>query len=85
MLIPCNRATLHDHHVPEASGYFLQLIREEVAQGLQCSVKQQRLLYSAVTTHFEKITHFEKKFQSALKFEQLQRTLNFFFSNCVNS
>jgi hypothetical protein len=32
-----------------------------------------------VTTHFEKNTHFEKKFQIALNLEQPQRILNFFF------
>ena len=35
-----------------------------------------------VATHFEKITHFEKNFQSALNLGPNQRTLNF-FSNCV--
>ena len=39
---------------------------------------------SAVATHFEKITHFEKVFQSALNLGPAQRTLNFFFSECVN-
>jgi hypothetical protein len=37
-----------------------------------------------VTTHFEKITHFENLFQSALKFEQPQRTLNIFFQSALN-
>ena len=35
-----------------------------------------------VATHYEKIPHFEKKFQSALNLGPNQRTLKF-FSNCV--
>ena len=38
----------------------------------------------AVATHFEKITHFEKKFQSALNLGPKQRTLNFFFQSVLN-
>ena len=37
-----------------------------------------------VTTHFEKITHFEKFFQSALKIEQPQRTLKKIFQSALN-
>jgi hypothetical protein len=39
----------------------------------------------SVTPHFEKITHFEFFFfQSALNFEQPQRTLIFFFQIALN-
>ena len=38
---------------------------------------------TCVTTHFEKITHFEIFLQSALNLGPAQRTLNFFFSKCV--
>ena len=41
------------------------------------------LYLGAVTTHFEKITHFEKNFQSALNLGPAQRTLKIFFSKCV--
>ena len=34
---------------------------------------------STVATHFEKITHFEKKFQSALNLGPNQRTLKIVF------
>ena len=37
----------------------------------------------SVATHFEKITHFEKKFQSALNLGPNQRTLKNFFQSAL--